>query len=322
MTDQQVVYIIGVGRSGTSLLMTLLNGHSQIAFTPETHFLRFYLANQEIKSRIENRGPQAFFETLQEDDYFMRLAIDPEVLLEPYLNEEKPFSLNQVYKDILDIYLKRKRKAWIGDKDPRYIDYLEAVHELYPKAKIIQIYRDPRDVVLSKTKAAWSAHRPFWMNAMISQIQIKRGRKKAKTLFGENYYEFPYESLLTEPTQALGKLLNFIGLDFEESMFELSKSAEELVDPSEMQWKDNTFKALKGGNKEKWRTQLSPFQVRCIEIICKEWFQNLDYQYAEQKVGWPQELFIRTVFGIEQLQQVLYDYKFKSQLKQQLKEVK
>jgi len=34
------IFIVGVGRSGTSLVQSMLNAHSKIAFPPETHFVR------------------------------------------------------------------------------------------------------------------------------------------------------------------------------------------------------------------------------------------------------------------------------------------
>lgn len=316
--DLPVVYIIGVGRSGTSLLMTLLNAHSQIAFTPETHFLRFYLGNNTIKKTIEQRGVTAFQQLLEQDDYFKRLPFSTTALLTPYLNKAKPFELDKVYADLLALYLNGKGKTLIGDKDPRYIDYLEVIHAIFPKARIIHIYRDPRDVVLSKTKAEWSAHRPYWMNAIISQIQIERGRKKAKQLFGEQYYELSYESLLQNAQNCLTDLLRFLNLEFESSMFDLRKSASELVDESEMQWKDNTFRPLQGDNIEKWRKQLSPTQIKTIEIICKEWFNELGYVPSEQKIGFLKEMGLRTAFSFSGLQQRLYDRKLAAQMREQL----
>ena len=306
ISSDQVIYIIGVGRSGTSMLMTLLNGHSKIAFTPETHFLRFYFGNAKIKRQHEEKGPTVFQKTLEADDYFRRLQLSAEKLLQPYIKGKQAFDLSKVYLDILDQYLARKGKHWIGDKDPRYIDYLPTVKQVCPQAKIIHIYRDPRDIMLSKMKADWASHRPYWLNAMISQIQMKNGRKTAQTLFGSNYYELSYESLVSQPEKALSQLLGFLKLDFEPSMLDLTQSAKELVDQSELQWKDNTFKPVMNTNTKKWMTQLSAKQIRCIEIICKEWFEQLSYQTADIKIGALNEGMLKTFFAFEGIQEFLY----------------
>ena len=313
------LFIIGVGRSGTSVLMTLLNGHSRIAFMPETHFLRLYLGTGKIKEKLEGMGITKFRELLDEDEYFRRLNISSKTLLRPYLEGEKSFDLRNLYLDAMALYLKGQGKQCIGDKDPRYMDYLPAVKACCPNAKVIHIHRDPRDVILSKMKADWSAHRPFWLNAMISQIQIKKGRKTAKRLFGKNYYEFSYESLVAEPERSLGKLLAFLGLGFEPEMLDLESSARELVHPSEIQWKDNTFKPVLAANTEKWRSQLSPFQIRCVEIICKEWFSNLGYAYSGYRLGWAAELLLMPAWGaLEGIARVFYEVRLNAQTKKVL----
>jgi hypothetical protein len=313
--NKPVIYIVGVGRSGTSMLMTLLNGHSAIAFTPETHFLRYYMGTAEQQQELEAKGPEHFQTVLSSDSYFQRLKIPADEVLRPYLKGDKPFKLDELYRQLLATYLHRKNKRIIGDKDPRYLDYLEVIARIYPQAQIIHIHRDPRDVVLSKTKADWSAHRPFWVNAMISQVQMKEGRQAAKAIFGDNYYELAYEDLVVNPQGALSKLLKFLGLEFEESMLDLSRSAHELVDESEMQWKDNTFKPMLKSNTEKWRQQLPAWKIRAIEIICKEWFEELGYRYSDTKIGWLTNGLLKFLFGFEQLQSNLYRWQLARQLK-------
>lgn len=320
--DDQLIYIIGVGRSGTSMLMTLLNGHSHIAFTPETHFLRFYMGSEDSKRQIENRGADWFLKLLENDPYFQRLQLPAEDLLAPYLSGDKVFDLTEIYREILSRYLHRRGKSMIGDKDPRYIDYLPVIKSLFPRARIIHIYRDPRDMVLSKTKAEWSAHRPYWVNALISQIQMKRGRATARELFADRYYELAYETLISEPEATLSRLLTFLGLEFEPAMLDLKQSAQELVDPAEMQWKDRTFQPVISRNKEKWRQQLTPRQIRCIEIICREWFDHLGYELSDISIPFLQEKLLRTAFSADRLTHWLYRYQLERQMNKQVTELK
>ncbi|RME94264.1 MAG: hypothetical protein D6772_14905, partial [Bacteroidetes bacterium] len=60
----------------------------------------------------------------------------------------------------------------------------------------------------------------------------------------------------------------------------LKESAQELVDATEMQWKDNTFRPVQPGNTQKWRQQLKARQVIVTEAICREWFEELGYEEA------------------------------------------
>ena len=310
-----LVYIVGVGRSGTSMLMTLLNGHSKIAFTPETHFLRYYLGTAAIQADIQRQGVAAFQQALEADSYFQRLNISAAELLQPYNEGKRTFDLVEIYGELLQRYLARKEKQIIGDKDPRYLDYLDRIADIFPQAKIIHIYRDPRDVVLSKTKADWSAHRPYWLNAMISQVQMQEGRKRAQELFGDNYHELSYEELVTVPEATLTHLLAFLGLEFEPEMLNLERSAQELVDSSEMQWKGNTFRPMLKENTQKWRKALSPRQIGVIETICQEWFDKLGYERATQGgADWKQQL-LAPLLSWQTPQRWLYNWQLQRQMK-------
>ena len=53
--------------------------------------------------------------------------------------------MSQIYSD--------KNKYWVGDKDPRLTEFLPIVKSLYSMAIVVNIIRDPRDVLVSKKQA-------------------------------------------------------------------------------------------------------------------------------------------------------------------------
>lgn len=264
------IFIVGVGRSGTSLLQSMMNAHSEVAFIPETHFLRKYVfTNKEFQSKKE------VIAELGKDHNFKRAKIE---LNEIITNND---SFLEIYNDLLDTYLKTKLKKIIGDKDPRNIDFIPQLKTCFPEAKVIHIMRDPRDVVLSRTKADWSKHWPLSLHAYIYNAQIKRGRKLGQKLFGENYHEIYYEDLILKPEDELKNICTFIGIDFELGMLEFGSSAKELVDKSEMQWKKETMGPLLSSNKNKWRNEFTDFQIDLIQKVCNSSFKNLQYNKAK-----------------------------------------
>ena len=272
-------FIVGVGRSGTSLLQSMLNAHPDIASPPETHFLRNYVF-PSLKSNgfVATAKLSAF---LQADDSFKRIGIPVEQI---YDVKAQKVELRSAYLEMLDIYKERKEKKYIVDKDPRNIDFLPQLNHLFPDAKIIHIYRDPRDVIASKMKAAWSKSKPYWLHGFIGQSQIKGGRQLAKKHFtSENYLEIAYEDLIQKPEATLQKLTTFLGVSYDEKMLTFSKSAKELVDKKEIQWKKETMQPLMKGNSNKWKSSLTNFQATFIEQISKEYFQQLNYQKEASK---------------------------------------
>ena len=68
---RDIIFIIGVGRSGTTLLQSMLHSHSEIHFSPETHFVKRFL-NPEIHHKKYSWENRAKFErALLKDELFV-----------------------------------------------------------------------------------------------------------------------------------------------------------------------------------------------------------------------------------------------------------
>jgi hypothetical protein len=265
------IFIVGVGRSGTSLLQSMLNAHPKIAFLPETQFFRKYIASVRKKRKFEQLGIDKFLKILENDENFGRLNIEINDFLSIHGNKYRKkggLKLEVLYDDLLSFYLSRTNKNIIGDKDPRNIENIAAIKKFYPDSFIIHTIRDPRDVVLSKTKANWSKHRPFWMHALITNSQYKYGKNIGKKLFGRCYYEVNYEELISSPEKTLKKLCQAMSVDYTDKMLEFSKSSKELVSTKELQWKKETLGPILNTNSLKWQKELSSFKIEIINTVC------------------------------------------------------
>lgn len=278
------IFLSGVGRSGTSLLHSMLNAHPLISFTPETHFLRRYVTSGSIRRKLESDGPEAFRTRLELDDDFARAGVLASCLLGPFLDKTTPFDLKSVYDRFLTLYAEQEQKQFVGEKDPKFIEQISELHDLYPHAKIIHIVRDPRDVLLSRMKARWSAGRPWWTHPLIYDAQFHRGRQFGKRLFGENYIEVRYEDLITRPGSVLEGVCGLIGISFESCMLDFSQSATKLVAENELSWKRETLGGLLSNNMDKWRQELSAFQIRWTERMCGEALHDFDYAPASSEI--------------------------------------
>lgn len=274
------IYIVGVGRSGTSLLQSMLHAHSELTSSPESHFFRSYIASEKGQKSIEKRGPERFREVLKEDRFFNRLEVDPDKLK----SLERPsFSVLDVYKEITDLLKNKYQKNVLVDKDPRNLENISKIHQYFPLARIVHIIRDPRDVVFSKTKANWSSKRPYWLHAMIGEAQMNKGILSASKMNSTTYHQLKYEDLLETPEEVLNKLCSFLGLIYETGMLRFNEKAQELVTKEEMQWKKETFQPLIKENKYKWKEYYSPFQLAVIERISQGSMNKFGYTYLADK---------------------------------------
>lgn len=270
------VLVCGVGRSGTSLLQSMLNAHPALALPPETHFFRRYVARRGLRKSLEVAGAPTFAERLAGDDDFQRAGISAEELLRPF--EGRRLDLAAAYARLLATWAARDGKARVGDKDPRNLDFLPELHGVFPEAFVVHIVRDPRAVVESRTRAAWSKNRPWWAHALLAQDQLRRGRRVGEELFGDRYLELRYEALLADPEGELGRVCRHVDLPYDPAMLDFGGSARRLVGEREMSWKKETLGPLLPGNAEKWRERLDPRQVAFVEAVCTEAFDALGYE--------------------------------------------
>lgn len=267
-------FIVGVGRSGTTLLMAMLNAHPQVAMPPETHFVRRYIVP----------NPPATLEQatsmLRNDKYFQRLDIDVSSVMSYFGELDMPFSWTGVYLFMLREYLQKSGKLYIGDKDPRSVEYLPVLHALFPESSVLHMVRDPRDVFLSRQKAGWSEGRSWLSHVMAYRIQFQLGREEGQRYFGSRYKEVQYERLIRQPETVLQNVCEFLGIDYDPAMLEFSRSADRLVAEDERAWKKNVSGPLLSDNFGKWRSELARKQIVRIESLCSAVFREGPYTKA------------------------------------------
>lgn len=272
------ILICGVGRSGTSLLQSMLHAHPEVVFPPETHFFRRYLAKGAVRAKLEAEGPMAFVDRLTADEDFARADVDAGALVERTVRATSHgFDLLEVFRSFLATIAEREGVERVGDKDPRNIDHLPALRRAFPRAHVIHVIRDPRDVLLSRTKAAWSASRPWWIHPMIYREQLARGRRHGLRHFGKRYLELRYEDLITEPEAELRRICDHVGIDYDPRMLDFGQAARGLVDEREMSWKRETLGPLLPKNAGKWRKALNATQIRWTERLCSRALRNHGY---------------------------------------------
>lgn len=292
-----MIFIIGVGRSGTSLLQSMLNSHSKIAFLPETHYLRNYLAKYEV---VSGRKLNKIISDIKNDKYLNRLRFKLEPLINKCINNNS-FSVLKFYKEILELYKNIKNKKHIGDKDPKNIEYFDTIKKYFPDSYVIHIIRDPRDVVLSRLKAEWSKNRSLLIHSLIYEEQMNIAIRKGPELFGDRYIEVKYENLITDAKKTLRKLCKHLVIEFEEGMLEYMHNSGDIVAEDEKEWKKNVFKPVIKNNYRKWEKNMSLKNLYVVQEICKESMRNNGYYIKTLKRNkYKESLYkiIKNIFSI------------------------
>ena len=263
------VFVVGVGRSGTSLVQSMLAAHSEVAFPPEAQFVRRYVGRGRLARLYARRGVAAVRAALEADARILRMRLDLGKVLARYA-DGAPFSEADLYETLLTSYAATRGRPRVGDKDPRCIEFLPLLARHWPAAHVVHVIRDPRDVLASKKKAAWSRHRSVLTHVFANRVQLRAGRREGRRLYGSRYHEVVYEALLEDPAAVLRELTRRLDLPYEEGMLDFAGAAESLVAPDELAWKRETLGPLLLANSGKWRRALSPWEAALAGRVCRE----------------------------------------------------
>lgn len=275
------IFIVGVGRSGTSLVQSMLAAHADISCLPETSFLRRMIFPGRLQKIFDRYGKHKVTKELNEDEYFVRTGLESSDIVNRANKQGKTIDVF-LYLEMLKAYCE-ENKFWTADKDPRAIEFLGLLKKVLPKVHVIHVYRDPRDVLASKKKATWSKTGHVWKHVFANRVQFKLGRKLGGKLFGVRYHEICYEELLAAPVKVLTNLCRNLGLDYDDSMrVKFGDAAKKLVSKKEMDWKKETLGPLLTRNSEKWKTNLAYREVKLTELCCKEAMKFGGYENDER----------------------------------------
>ena len=208
-------FIVGVGRSGTTLLRLMLDAHPDLAIPGETHFL-----HQLAKFGCESRAQ--FMEIVTGSETWDNLAIDASDL-NTALDALSSFSLPDAIRAFYRLYAAHHGKTRWGDKTGFYLRSMQGIEHLLPEAHFIHVIRDGRDTALSR-QGLWFgpgddyvALAKFWVDG------IEAARAQAPHL--AHYGEVRFETLVADPKGTLERICADLDLAFDPAMLDYHEAA-------------------------------------------------------------------------------------------------
>jgi len=141
-------FIVGCPRSGTTVFQLLLDGHPNIAIPAESHFFLSYrtLLDNPTFDLGNPRHFELFLDMVEKDWRIRSWKLDSP-LRDIY--RETPKSLAHFIDRLFTAYARQEGKAYWGDKSPQHALCLQTILTVFPRARIIHLVRDGRDVAES-----------------------------------------------------------------------------------------------------------------------------------------------------------------------------
>lgn len=277
-----MVYIIGLGRSGSTLLTAVLNNHSQIKAIPEIPLILFF-ANEygslQRKSESLEIKTRNYLELIQN--------IRPKSIIDLNIDQLKNVGYSsyiefceRVFEHFKIINSFGSKKIYV-DKNPQYTFYTSELKKIDPNAKFILLVRDYRDNVLSRMEKPHNKTDNPAYNAFRNRFYLKE-LSRVRTM--KNSLLIHYEDLANEPVAVMERICEFLNIPFETEMFEFDQSqfANLEVKKSDMnefinKHFSNLGKPITNSSVGKWKEKLVEKDLQLIESICNKYGELFQY---------------------------------------------
>jgi predicted Zn-dependent protease len=223
VSDPDPIFVLGLPRSGSTLIEQILASHSQVEGTQELPDI------QRIVLELQGRDPD-----LDDPRY-------PAALTD--LTAEDVRQLGRRYLDDTRVY--RTGRPFFIDKMPNNFRHIGLIHLMLPNAKIIDARRDPMSCCFSNLKQLFAQGQEF----SYSVEDIARYYRTYLDLMDHWDIALPgrilrvqHEDVVDDLEGSLRRLLDHCGLPFEQACVEFHRTSRSVRTPSSEQVRQPIFR--------------------------------------------------------------------------------
>ena len=284
-TRRQLFLIVGCGRSGTTLLQSMLLSNPDTVIPPETKFYgAFYDRRRLYGDLADEANFRKVAQRVWEDQTRRGVETDRDTFLA--LADATDRTWEGLFLAVLAAYAQTHDASRVGEKSPVHTHFVGRLAEGFPEAKFIHILRDPRAVVLSRMTAGFGTSRVA-PNIRRWRKAVEMHREHADRLGPDRYLLVRYEDLVTDPRPVLDKVCALIGMDLTDAMLEPHKRERKGFAERSAAWMANTLKPISTSSLEKWRTKMSPRHIALTEHALRREMAETGYEPSGARTPLP-----------------------------------
>ncbi|MCW8873489.1 MAG: sulfotransferase [Xanthomonadales bacterium] len=242
------IFILGLPRSGTTLVDRIISSHSQVESQGEHTSLA--LAVMNLATQAEDRatpaagGKAALIESSARIDFA---------------------ALGRRYCEAIEGFGNSAPR--LVDKTPQNFLYLGLIHLALPNARIIHMRRNPMDSCYAIYKTLFRAGYPFSYSLQeVGRyfIAYHRLMEHWRRTIPQSFLDVDYERVIADPESETRRLLDYLELDWEDSCLEFHRHSGPAATASAAQVRQPIYSSSVG----LWRRyerQLSPLAAKLRE---------------------------------------------------------
>jgi hypothetical protein len=243
------IFIVGLGRTGSTLTRQILNNSECVGIGGESHYLcdlpRLGFQTQRgVSQRLKQVGDLSSEEGARQVVEYLFTVRDrhlnfwnftaKEVDREAFLRQLLAISPNARERGLFELAMEvhAAGSPVRGDKTPAHIFFVPQLLQWFPNAKIIHTFRDPRAVYSSRKKKAEDKagkstglrrlgvifQLASSLHVMVNWRRAERCHQKYEAQFPGRYTIMKYEDLVRQPEATLTRLCSFLNIPLTQEM--------------------------------------------------------------------------------------------------------
>jgi hypothetical protein len=274
-------FIVGCGRSGTTLVRAMLDAHPDVAVPDESYFPAWFGRHRARYEDGDDFALDRLIRDINSHESRARWGLDADGVAAA-LRAATPRTFADAVRAYYTYYAHTRGKTRYVDKTPIFVLHIPLLASIFPEAVFVHLVRDGRDVTLSRLETSWGTQR-FDHEALQWRSHIERGRRDGRALGPRRYMELHYESLLDDPARAAKQLCEFSCIPFDDRMLHYYERSESLVNA--MEYPEEHRNLLRPPTKglRDWHTELTDTDAEVFDALAGPTLERFGYERSRHQ---------------------------------------
>lgn len=277
-------FIVGSGRSGSTLLRLMLASHSRIAIPPETWYLIPLLEEMPFDRPLQENEIDAAISIMSNHSVWRDMGLDATEFRYRAANLSA-VRLRDLVEMVYRWHMEAEGKSRWGDKTPAYIEIVPALATMFGDAKFIHLIRDGRDVAKSFQRQGWygpglHGYAREWLRAV--ELDLKFGT----TPLNERILRVRYEDLVLHPEATLRGVCAFIDERFEDQMLRWRGNIDKAIPDREKKFHSSLGRDVNPSDVSRWKREMTRREVFVAEALIGTQLSHFGYERRYRSELW------------------------------------